>query len=188
MFSRQGAMYVGWQAVTGEVRLRRDRLSVVSHERERSVGTIEQDYLFDDVATVSLTPRSWRRPQRTLRLDMLDGSVEHVWVTKPVDSFEQLQAAFSAHREQHPAPTGAAPPSRSANTWEERLGRGEHPLVSLAILLAMAVGLVLLVASDAPAVRLAAVVLVIGPGTATLVRRRRRLRRERRRRLLDSAG
>lgn len=185
MFSRQGALYVGWQAVAGEVRLRRDRLSVVSHERERSVGIIEQDYLFDDVATVSLTPRSWRRPQRTLRLDMLDGSVEHVWVAEAVDSFEQLEAAFSAHREQHPAPAGAPPPSRSANTWEERLGRGEHPLLSLAILLAMTVGLVLLVAADAPAVRLAAVVLVIGPGAVTLVRR---LRRERSRRLLDSAG
>lgn len=185
MFSRQGALYIGWQAVTGEVRLRRDRLSVVSHERERSVGTIEQDYLFDDVAAVSLTPRSWRRPQRTLRLDMLDGSVEHVWVAEAVDSFEQLEAAFSAHRERHPAPTGVAPPSRSANTWDEQLGRGEHPMVSLATLVVMAVGLVLLVAADAPAVRLAAVVLVIGPNAVTLVRR---LRRERRRRLLDSAG
>ncbi|GAB3999968.1 hypothetical protein GCM10028771_35450 [Nocardioides marmoraquaticus] len=166
-------MYVGWQSVPGEVRLRRDRLSIVSHDRERTVGTIEQDYRFDDVAAVSLTTPSLSRPRRTLRLDMLDGSVEHVWVGESSDSFHQLDKAFRAYREEHPAPAGTAPASRSTNDWAARIGSGISARVALVTLALGLVGLTLFFTADTVALRVLGFLLAAVPNAIILLLARR---------------
>lgn len=185
MFSRPGALYAGRVSLPGEVRLRRDRLTVVSYDRQRTVGSIEQDYFFDDVGAVSLTTPSLSRPRRTVRLDLLDGSVEHVWVAEAEDSFAQLEAAFRAYRDDHPAPEGSPPPSRSGNPWAERIG-GDGPLVTWPMALAALVALLL---NLAPATRDSWLGGVITVGLLVVLALRVRHRRRRRREaLLDSAG
>lgn len=155
------------------MRLRRDRLNIVSHDRERTVGTIEQDYHFDDVAAVSPIAPSLSRPRRTLRLDMLDGSAEHVWVGEWSDSFEQLDRAFRAYREAHPALESTRPASRSTNDWAARIGSGISPRVALVTLALGLVGLTPFFAADTVALRVLGFLLAVVPNAISLLRARR---------------